>query len=101
MTAVTYFCKLTKLNCVISVISGGACSGDGGGVGGGVVGGGGGGRVMVVTQWRWRWWLRWRKGRRWLRWWRILDWLLMYDQPADCVFSYCGNQCIYLSLAVA
>ena len=48
MTVVIYCCKLTKLNGVISVDSGGACSSDGGGVGGGV-GGGGGGRVMAVT----------------------------------------------------
>ena len=39
-------CRLSKLICVISVDSGGACSNDGGGIGGG--GGGGAGRVMVV-----------------------------------------------------
>ena len=44
MTVVIYFGKLTKLNCVISVDSGGACSGDAGGVGGG-----GCRREMVVT----------------------------------------------------
>ena len=48
MTVVISCCRLTKLNCVISVDSGGACSGDAGGVG--VSGGGGGGcREMVVT----------------------------------------------------
>ena len=60
MTVVISCCRLTKLNCVISVdsggaCSGGACSGDAGGVCVGVVGGGGGGgggggcREMVVT----------------------------------------------------
>ena len=47
MTVVISCCRLTKLNCVISVDSGGACSGDSGGGGG--VGGGGGCREMVVT----------------------------------------------------
>ena len=48
MTVVISYCRFTKLNCVISVDSGGACSGDAGGVG---VGGGGCGgcREMVVT----------------------------------------------------
>ena len=50
MTVVFLCCRLSKLNCVISVDSGGACSSDGGGVCGGVGGGGGGGgRVMAVT----------------------------------------------------
>ena len=49
MTVVILCYRLTKLNCVISVDSGGARSVDGGGVGGGFGGGGGGGRVMVVT----------------------------------------------------
>jgi hypothetical protein len=48
MTFLIYLCKLTKINCVISVDSGGAYSGDAGGVGVGVVFGGSG-REMVVT----------------------------------------------------
>ena len=49
MTVVILCCRFTKLSCVISVDSGGACSSDGGGVYGGVGGGGDGGRVLLIT----------------------------------------------------
>ena len=47
MTVVISCCRFTKLNCVISVDSGGACSGDAGGVG---VGGGGCGGCREMVQ---------------------------------------------------